>query len=257
MKWTLIISMFCFCAVVNAQPVVAPRNLQVTVNKTSNLIFPSTIVSVDRGSEHIIVQKSTTNVLRVKADTVFADTTNLSVITTDGRLYSFLVNYSVSPQILNIDLGAGEMINKDTALVAMAGKVIQYKSNLYGLQYSAGRIKLSIIGMYTNSEVLICKVRIENKSSLSFEIGRLRFFVSGSSSGKRRSVQETEVMPLLLQAERTLIRAKQSVQLVAVLPKTALGTKQILQIDLVEKGGERHLSLRLPNKYILNATIIK
>lgn len=249
---------FCLLSfAVCGQSYIRPLNLQVTDNKTTNLIFPAQISSIDRGSERIVVQKSTGNILRVKADTIFTDTTNLTVITTDGKLYSFLVSYSASPLFLNLDLGSGDIVNKDTALLAVAGKALQMKNNLYGLRFAQGKVKLSIAGIYTTSEILICKLRIENNSSLSFEVGRLRFYVTGTGSGKRRPVQETEVMPLLMQLPVSIIREKQSNILAVVLPKVALGTKQVLQINLAEKGGERHLILRLPNKYILNATLLK
>lgn len=253
----MIILILCFCLSVKGQSALKPRSLQVTVNKTTNLIFPATITSIDRGSERIAVQKSTPNILRVKADTVFTDTTNLSVITSDGKLYSFLVSYTASPEILNLDLGAGEIINKDTALLAVANTVLQTKNNLYGLRFSSGQVKLSIAGMYTTSEILICKLRIENSSSLSFEIDRLRFHVTVTGSGKRRPVQETEILPLMVQSPFAIIREKQSGILAVILPKAALGTKQVLRIDLNEKGGERHLSLTLPNKYILKAALLK
>lgn len=257
MKCIAIILMLCVLLSAKGQSIVKPRDLQVTMNKTTNLIFPAAISSVDRGSERIMVQKSTPNILRVKADTVFTDTTNLSVIISNGKLYSFLVSYSSSPEILNLDLGIGEVVSKDTALLAAANAALKMKNNLYGLRFAQGKVKLSLAGIYTTSEVLICKLRIENSSSLSFEIGQLRFHVTRKNAGKRRPVQETEIIPLLVQLPSTIIREKQSNMLAVVLPKAALGVKQILQVDLGEKGGERHLSLRLPNQYILNATLFK
>jgi conjugative transposon TraN protein len=256
MKCLLIIWFGIVCLTVNGQSYIKPRNLQVTDNKTTNIIFPAQISSIDRGSERIVVQKSTGNILRVKADTVFSDTTNLSVITNDGKLYSFLISYASSPEILNLDLGAGAPVNKDTALLAIANTVLEMKNNLYGLRFSSGQVKLSIAGIYTTSEVLVCKLRIENNSSLSFEIGRLYFHVKVSNTGKRRPVQETEITPLLVQST-TIVRERQSQILMVVLPKVALGAKQVLQIDCQEKGDERHLTLRLPNKHILKAALLK
>lgn len=257
MKCLLIIFFSMGCLLVSGQSYIKPRNLQVTDNKTTNLIFPAMITSVDRGSERIVVQKSTGNVLRVKADTVFSDTTNLSVITSDGKLYSFLISYASSPEILNLDLGAGAPVDKDTTLMAIAKATLQLKNNLYGLRFSSGQVKLSVAGIYTTSEVLICKLRIENSSSLSFEIGSLRFHVTVSNAGKRRPVQETEITPLLVHTTVTVIRERQSQIITVVLPKVALAANRVLQMDLNEKGDERHLSLRLPNKYILKATLLK
>jgi conjugative transposon TraN protein len=240
-----------------AQSVVKPRNLAVTVNRTTNLIFPSPILSIDRGSEWILVQKSTGNILRVKADTVFNDTTNLSVITSDGKLYSFLVSYQTSPAVMNLDLGAGDLIVNDTALAALAREVLERKNNLHGFQYTQGKVSLSLTGIYTNSEVLVCKLRLANNSSLSFEMGRLRLAVKGTARGKRMPVQESEIRPLLVQTAGGITPEKQANVLVIVLSKTALGRQQILQMDLSEKNAERHLHLEIPQKWILKASLLK
>jgi conjugative transposon TraN protein len=257
MRSILLLIVLCVCSVVNAQVVFKQRNLQVTVNKTTNLIFPASIASVDRGAEHILVQKSMSNILRVKADTAFADTTSLSVITSDGKLYSFLVCFVLSPIELNIDLGAGEVVTRDTALTRIADTVVKMKSNLYGLSYSNGQVKMSVAGIYVCADKLVCKVRIENNSSLTYETGKFRIHVTAKNLGKRKAIQETEIMPLLVSPDETIVRERQSAVLSIVLPKIAVGSNKVLQIDAREKNGERHLSLRLPNKFILNATLIK
>lgn len=249
------ILVLCVGCTVNAQVNLKPRALQVTVNKTTNLLFPASIANVDRGSDRIVVQKSVSNILRVKADTAFSDTTNLSVITSDGKLYSFLVSYASSPDVLTLDLGVGELVTVDTALFNLAGSVLKMKSNLYGLHYSVGNVQLTVAGIYTAKDKLIIKLRIENSSSLSFETGQIRFHVAAKKEGKRRAFQETEVMPLLSPVS-TIAREKQSVLLSIVLPKIAVDRQKIVRIDLNEKNGERHLSLRLPSKYILNALLI-
>ena len=81
--------------------------LEVTYNKTTNLVFPAAITSVDRGSQDILVQKATgvENILRVKADVKDFTETSLSIITADGKLYSFIVNYVKQPAYLNINVG--------------------------------------------------------------------------------------------------------------------------------------------------------
>lgn len=228
-----------------------------TVNKTTNLIFPAAIASVDRGSERILVQKSTTNILRVKADSIFRDTTNLTVITSDGKLYSFLVNYTAAPDTLNLDLSTGALANIDTAWEALAEKVLQMPSHLYGVRYSSGNVRLSVAGIYTTGEVIACKLRIENASTLSYVVSRLIFTVVQHHISKRGVVQESEIVPLLERSMGMLIREKQSSVLVVILPKAALGTDQALQILLKEKDGDRHLFLRIPHRYIINAILIR
>lgn len=246
----------CF-QVVHGQTPIPVYNLQVTMNKTTNLLFPAPITSVDRGSDRIVVQKSTGNILRVKADTVFADTTNLTVITSNGKLYSFLVTYASSPSFLNLDLGASASGYTDTALLALTEKVLALKNYLHGIRYSAGRVRLSLLGLYTNGERIVCKLKIENSSTLIFETGRLRLYVNATQQGKRKAKQQIEIEALLVHPAVMVVKARQSVVLSTVLPKAALGDGQELQIVLQEKDGERQLRLHIPNKFLLNAVHIR
>ena len=79
---------------------IEPYKMEVTYDKTSHLIFPTAIRYVDLGSEYLIAGKAedAENVLRVKATVRdFEPETNFSVITNDGRFYSFNVYYSSYP----------------------------------------------------------------------------------------------------------------------------------------------------------------
>src|SRR4051812_44613081 len=80
-----------------------PYPLQITYNKTTNLVFPYSIRSVDRGSSDLLVQRAkyADTILQLKAGRDGFKETNLSVVTSDGKLYSFLVQYAPSPATLN------------------------------------------------------------------------------------------------------------------------------------------------------------
>lgn len=257
MKYFVLIYLSLVCLTVNGQTFIPARNLQVTMNKTTNLIFPATISSVDRGSERIVVQKSTGNILRVKADTIFTDTTNLTVITTDGKLYSFLVGYSISPPELTVDLGIHENVLKDTLLAAFARQAANANQRLHGVHFSAGNVRLQLRGIYSNGNEVAIKLRIENNSSFAYEIGRLSAAVTGGRGIKRRAMQHREVPVLLTEIATTVIREKQSVLLVAIIPKAGLAYGQTLTVQIQEVASERHLTLTIPNQYILNAPLLK
>lgn len=256
MKYILLIVFCCYWVALSGQSFIQPKYLQVTSNKTTNLIFPAQISSVDRGSECIVVQKSTGNILRVKADSLFKDTTNLTIITTDGRLYSFLVSYSASPAFLNIDMGAAENSIQDTSMLSFAQRVKRSLNYLHGIRYGAGKVWLSLLGVYTNGQLIACKLKIENSSPLSFEFGRIDALVGATRKGRRRATQEIELPILLMDCETSLVRERQAGVAVIVLPKKGLAPGQVLEIHVQEKGGERHLTLIISNRYLLNAFLM-
>src|SRR5258707_3186751 len=95
---------------VNSQPTVETHHVEVTYNKTSNIVFPTVIKSVDRGSRDVIVQKAkgVGNVLQLKAGKENFPETNLTVITSDGTLHQFTVNYSDEQASLAIHFNNSE-----------------------------------------------------------------------------------------------------------------------------------------------------
>src|SRR5688500_17986985 len=72
------------------------HSLEISFNKTTSIVFPFGITSVDRGSRNILAQKvnGVENVLQLKAAQKNFPETNLTVITGDGKLHHFTVNYA-------------------------------------------------------------------------------------------------------------------------------------------------------------------
>src|SRR5258707_10982507 len=86
------------------QSKIETQNVEVTYNKTSTIVFAAIIKSVDRGSRDILAQKAkgVENVLQVKAARRDFPQTNLTVITADGVLHHFTVNYADQPVSLTV-----------------------------------------------------------------------------------------------------------------------------------------------------------
>ena len=74
--------------------------------KTTSIVFPYAIKAVDRGSRDILAEKvrEAENVLKVKASGPGFQGTNLTVITSDGKLYGFEVSYSANPVSTYLDM---------------------------------------------------------------------------------------------------------------------------------------------------------
>lgn len=84
---------------------IPPYGLEVTFEKTTHIIFPSSVRYVDLGSANLIAGRAdgAENVIRVKAAVKeFETETNFSVITDDGSFYSFNVKYASEPEKLTM-----------------------------------------------------------------------------------------------------------------------------------------------------------
>jgi len=99
---------------------VTPYEIELTQNKTTHILFSSSIEYVDLGSSEIIANKveATSNVLRLKTVKEDISPTNFTVITNDGKYYSFNAIYKEQPTQLSYDLTKFErQVNKQQSEV--------------------------------------------------------------------------------------------------------------------------------------------
>ena len=248
--------------------IITPYPLVVTYYKTTNLIFPYNIKSVDRGSRDILVQKAkgVENILQVKAGKMGFDETNLTVITADGKLYSYVLNYVDTPAVLNISFAntlhwnpeayfSENRINeaevqKDAQNIATAKKTIR------GLKDKSFGVGFQLDGIYIHEEVMYFRIKIDNESNVNYDINQLRFFIRDQKKSKRTATQELEIYALYTFNDTSVIAGQSKQVLVFAVPKFTIPDKKYLTIQLMEKNGGRNMELAVHNKTIVKARSI-
>jgi conjugative transposon TraN protein len=255
----------------NKASYIEPYRLEITANKTTNLVFPASILSIDRGSQDVIVQKAAgvENILRVKADTKAFAETNLSIITSDGKLYSFLISYTANPPYLNIDLSKNgdkpvveeNIICSDPALnennlAAYAAKASHSKNNIHSLDDESSKVSLDVNGFYIKDNVLFCKIHLQNASQINYDIEQLRFYIKDKKLSNRTSAQEIEIKPVYISGDTSVVKGKSAQLWVVALPKFTIPDGKYLNIEVMEKNGGRHLSIQAKNRHVLKAKTI-
>ena len=249
--------------------VIEPYHLTITSFKTTNLIFPYAIKSVDRGSKDVLVQiaKGVENILQVKAAKSTFDETNLTVITSDGKLYSFIINYTDNPAALNIRFTNAEEYrtkafppltqSNEAGIKANAETVFSADRNIRGFKKRKFGIKLLLDGLYINNQVMYFRIKIENESNINYDIEQLRLFIRDQQKLKRTASQELEVQPLYIQGDTSLVASQSEHTFVYAVPKFTIPDKKYFIIQLMEKNGGRNLRLIIHNKTIMKARLIK
>lgn len=243
------------------------KNLSISYSKTTSLIFPFSITSVDRGSQDILAQKArgVDNVLQVKAGRKQFPETNLTVITGDGVLHQFTVTYSDTPpsQAISIAQTSGKqslILVKD----AVNERHIQSDSRLALKQNVSGRIdqqnkyqmNLSLQEIFIHGNTLYYRIQIRNRSSISYDIKSFKFLIKDRKKVKRTSSQEIEIVPLFVGNESDRIQAYASTTMIYAVKKFTIPDGKTLLINLFEENGGRHLTLKVDNKDILKAKIL-
>jgi len=237
--------------------------LEITDNKTTNLIFPAAIKSVDRGSKDILVQKAggVENILKIKADVKSFPETNLTVITTDGKLYSFVVGYNPQPAYQSININerspviySGPDINT-TALAEYCVRVKDSVSNV-SLKDNHAKVSLTLTALYNNDNVIFWRLVFHNRSALDFDVEQLRFYIRDQGKVKRTVFQEIEIKPLYIAGDTITIKGHTNQTWVVALSKFTIPDGKYLAIEIMEKNGGRNLFLKVKNRHIMKSKII-
>lgn len=245
--------------------VIEPYPVWVTFNKTTNLIFPYAIKSVDRGSRDVLAQKAkgVDNILLVKAGKENFPETNLSIITADGKLYSFLLRYSINPSLLNLSFAKDTLSenwaslpvaeSNEAQIERRAEQVAREKRMLHGQKDKAFDIRLRLNGLYIGNSVLYFQVELRNRSNIPYDIEMHRFFIKDEKKANRTASQDIELQPLYIYGDTSSVRELGTNILVFALPKFTIPDKKYLLIQLMEKNGGRHLHLNVRNRTIVKA----
>lgn len=256
---------------VEAQPDNHVQSIEVTFNKTSSLVFPTVIKSVDRGSRDVLAQKAkgVENVLQLKAARPGFTETNLTVITADGRIHHFTVNYSKEPEILMVNVDENDSAIEDSQklifestmtefeLEKYASQIVKAKRGIRFIGESKHKIALSLNGIYIRDNTIFYHFRIRNSSNINYDIDFLRFYVQDKAKVKRTASQEVDMKPVYVYGDYQQIAANTVQDMVYALEKFTIPDAKRLHIEMFEKNGGRNLELSIRNKTIVNAKLMK
>ena len=239
---------------VRVQAQVSEGRLFVSYDKTVNIIFPYAIVSEDHGSNGIITQrrKAAPKILQVKANRENFPPTNLSVVTSDGHVYSFLVEYADDVYRMNYIIDADDAIAitdvphneeflHDEAELAKntARNVRKRTSDDFSI--------LQLRGLFITANALWVKSRFINCTMVPYPVGFAKFFIRSTKRGKNAAVQERELFPIYSQTPG-LFAGKAIDDLLFAFEPFVIKKHQQFIMQVGELNGNRFIQLRVNPK---------
>lgn len=251
--------------------------LYVSDQKTTHLVFPYPVTYVDLGNPGIIASKATgaENIVRVKAASSAFPEANMTVLTSGGKLYMFLVNYQHDPKVLSFDMGAaGGAAGEGQATASTGGAILsnspipQGSLDAYSVQAlarggtsaseSANQLSLRAGAVGYQQETLFFPLHIANKSNVTYDVDFVKFYIQDKQVAKRTAEQAIEINPIYVyNGAKKKIDAKGKLQQVYIFKKFTIPEQKQLIIELYEKGGGRNIKLKLANSDLLKARTFK
>ena len=256
---------------------VTPHGVQVTFAKTVHIIFPSAVRYVDLGSNWIIAGKAdgAENVIRVKATTEgFPGETNFSVICEDGSFYSFNARYAHEPEMLNIEMKDflengdttdfshtrmniyfRELGNESPLLVKLIMQSI-YKEDRREIRHLGCKrfgVQFLLKSVHSHNGLFYFHTETRNRSNVAFRTDFIRFKIVDKKVPKRTAIQERVIDPVRSYNEVLVTEGKSDVRTVYAVPQFTIPDDKLVVIELFEKDGGRHQTIRVENADLVAA----
>lgn len=271
---TFLLLLFIRMLTFGQETFIESNSITITCNKTTHVIFPYAIRSIDRGSQDVLAQKApgSDNVLQLKAAKAGFAETNVTVITADNKLYPFKVNYSLVPEHLTISFATGlnALSSKNGIYCSVSPDVGSHQSDvgmlqntikqvalekkrMYAIYTHKGLVHLLLKGLYIKNDVFYFQFLITNLSHISFDTQNISFTIKDSRKVKHKATQERVLQPLLSNEMDRSIQSHSSQVWVVALPKFTLEDGRYLSIQMLEESGGRNLPLKVFNRQLLAA----
>ena len=239
------------------------------------------------------VPESVGNVLRVKANdkSVFCAPgstveTNMTVMTDDGGFYSFLVRHQADPEVLNINIANNLLadehsaqtqgINRASAVpfilpakatgsaesaMPTAEEISHLSQRIHdrkGFIKRVGTTKMQIsnhlTGLYVDGNVMYLQLALRNDSEIDYEMDFVKFYLRDRDVLKRMTAQEVELKPITsYPTDIQTMKANTDYTAVYALPLRTFSEDKVLEIELYERNGGRHLRFRVESEVLLKS----
>jgi conjugative transposon TraN protein len=249
MKWSCVMWLLIFSFPGFGQTPIGSFPVQISFYKTTNLVFPYAIKSVDRGSGDVLAQKARgiENILQLKAGTQKFTSTNLSVITADGKLYSFMLSYANDPAVLNISF-----VKDSSVLFRDAQTILSQKNFLY--RHHAGEgAELILRSIYVKDQLLWFTLELKNNSFLDYHPEYFHFFIEDKRKAARTAMQETTLIPVYPETILSTIPGKKTKKFTLSFAPFSFSRNKKMVIEMSEKNAGRLLTLPISSRILLKA----
>ncbi|UII80104.1 DUF4138 domain-containing protein [Flagellimonas sp. CMM7] len=234
---------------------------------TMALFFPSDIKQGITGSEHFVFtynREKEQNLGLLKA--VKGPPSNLLVITTDGKVYSYILRYaehlenpnrfiSVQESIgdakrrskeeiqLEEDIDINISVNDSPELLRRSCESLLNLPEEKHIRKKEGEIVLTLKNLKYHGDNVFLQFEIENKSGMRFDFDYLKIYKVNGNKKRNASYQELPLEPVYVHNKPSQIIPNTKVRMVYVVPKFTIAKNEKIVVRLKELHTSRGVNL--------------
>ena len=235
----------------------------VSHSKTTAIQFPSDIASPIIAANNLITQVKEGNLLAIKAVQQRFATSKLEVKTVDGASYSFPIVFSYGRagrlnKVTKDETTDVSETPKKLSVAEIASKIASESANRTAAHTKNGQVKSEVSNITVFENKLFYKLLLKNRSNIAYDIDFIHFYVRDLKTAKRTVTQDKEVYPTYsLGGENLTIAGKSKGGHVFAFNKFPITKDQALFIEVYEKNGGRHQTMKVKQRDIEKAQPIK
>lgn len=249
--------------------------IELQSNKITQMIFQKEIISIKGGfiqDDFVIIKEK--NILYLQPIVNNFKETNLNVITKEGFYYNFVLVANSKAKRYNFVIKESQAFYKESQESKTLKKekvskkektdkeIINKILEKNGFISSRNTVKyknlwLLIKGVYIHENRFFLRVMIQNKGNINLDIDYIAFYIKPKKTRKNQTKENTQIRPKKIHQNLKVIRANSTSEILFEFNKFTIGKEKALFIDVIEKGGERNLSLQVDNEILLDAKKIK
>jgi hypothetical protein len=245
---------------VSAQETTIPL-LQISHQGTTTVVFPAAIKELDIGSREVACKRvgDKPNCIWIKAVSDHLRPTNITILTSDDRLYVLNVAYSEAPAswVMKVDTSHAMLIEG----MAVRGKYPELVEEIQKKDERPKRCKRAVVKK--SKQGLRATLRdwayqkgsyamdweLSNRAAVPFELGRIQYWIVTDNHSKRSATQSVAVPVYAVHPETTAIQQEGKQHILVTVPTFWLTKNQYAKIVWMDKKGERYLQVSIKPRH--------
>ncbi len=174
----------------------------------------------------------------------------MTVMTDDGGFYSFLVRHQDDPEVLNINIANNLLADERSAQT----QGINRASAIKRVGTTKMQISNHLTGLYVDGNVMYLQLALHNDSEIDYEVDFVKFYLRDRDVLKRMAAQEVELKSITsYPTDIQTLKANTDYTVVYALPLRMFSEDKVLEIELYERKGGRHLRFRVESEVLLKS----